>query len=162
MYHRRLFAVLFTAAMAATFLHAQVAGRLSGVVVDQTGAAIPAATVNVYVTGGKEPVFKGQTNESGQFSFVTVRPDTYDVAVEANGFARVMVREVKVAPVQETSLGSVKMELQATATTVEVASDVQAVQLSNAEISATITATQVQNLPVLGRQVNTLFLTQAG
>ena len=38
----------------------------------------------------------------------------------------------------------------------------QAVQLSNAEISSTITATQVQNLPVLGRQVSTLFLTQAG
>ena len=35
-------------------------------------------------------------------------------------------------------------------------------QLSNAEISSTITATQVQNLPVLGRQVSALFLTQAG
>ena len=34
--------------------------------------------------------------------------------------------------------------------------------LRNAEISSTITATQVQNLPVLGRQVSTLFLTQAG
>ena len=37
-----------------------------------------------------------------------------------------------------------------------------AVQLSNAEISATITANQVQNLPVLGRQVTNLLLTQAG
>ena len=162
MHFRRLFAFLVTALLAATFLHAQVAGRLSGVVVDQTGAAVPGAAVNVFITGGKEPLFKGETNESGQFSFVTVRPDTYDVSVEAKGFTRVVVREVKVAPVQETSLPAIKLELQANTTTVEVASDVQAVQLSNAEVSSTITSTQVQNLPVLGRQVNTLFQTQAG
>ena len=51
-----------------------------------------------------------------------------------------MLREVKVAPVQETALPPVKLELQSTTTTVEVASDVQAVQLSNAEISSTITS----------------------
>ena len=72
MHFRRLFALMVTALLGATFLHAQVAGRLSGVVVDQTGAAVPGAAVNVYLTGGKEPLLKGQTNESGQFSFVTV------------------------------------------------------------------------------------------
>src|SRR5436305_1172101 len=162
MHFRRLFTFLVTAFLAATFLHAQVAGRLSGIVVDQTGAAVPGAVVNVFLTGGKEPLLKGQTNESGQFSFVTVRPDTYDVSVESQGFTRVVVREVRVAPVQETSLPAIKLELQSTTTTVEVASDVQAVQLSNAEVSATITSTQVQNLPLLGRQVSTLFQTQAG
>src|SRR4051812_1781896 len=160
--YRRLFAFLVSATAAATFLHAQVAGRLSGVVVDQSGAAVPAAAVNVFVTGGKEPVLKGLTNESGHFSFVTVRPDTYDVAVEAPGFTKTMLREVKVSPVQETSLPTIKLEVQSTATTVEVASDAQVVQLSNSEIASTVTSAQVQNLPVLGRQVSNLFQTQAG
>ena len=84
------------------------------------------------------------------------------MSVESKGFTRVVVREVKVAPVQETSLPAIKLELQSTTTTLEVASDVQAVQLANAEVSSTITATQVQNLPVLGRQVSNLFSTQAG
>jgi hypothetical protein len=143
-------------------LAAQVAGRLSGTVVDQSGAAVPGASVSVYVAGGKEPVLSGQTNEAGVFSFVTVRPDTYDVAIESKGFTRTLIRGVKVSPVQETSTGPVKLEVQAATTTVEVASDVQAVQLSNAEVASTVTSTQVQNLPVLGRQVSSLLVTQAG
>ena len=147
---------------AATGLNAQVAGRLSGSVVDQTGASIPGATVNVFVPGGKEPVLSATTNEAGLFSFIAVRPDTYDIAVESKGFTKSMMRLVKVAPIQETGLPPIKLEVQSATVSVEVTADANAVQLSNAEISSTITATQVQNLPVLGRQVSTLFLTQAG
>jgi hypothetical protein len=107
---------------------------LSGVVVDPSGAAIPGASVNVYVSGGKEALLTGVSNDSGAFSFVTVRPGIYDVAVEAKGFAKVVARDVTVSPVQETVLPSVRLELQATSTAIEVASDVQAVHLSNAEI----------------------------
>jgi hypothetical protein len=143
-------------------LQAQVAGRLSGSVADPSGATVPGAIVTVYVAGGKEPVLTGHSNETGAFSFPSIRPGSYDIALEASGFTKTYVRDVRIAPVQETALPTVRLELQATATTVEVASGVQAVQLANAEISSTVTATQVQNLPVLGRQVNTLFLTQAG
>ena len=143
-------------------LNAQVAGRLSGSVVDQTGASIPGATVNIFVPGGKEPVLSGTTNEAGLFSFSAVRPETYDIGVESTGFTKAMVRQVKVAPQQETGLAPIKLEVQSATTSVEVAADVQSVQLSNSEVTSTITATQVQNLPVLGRQVSTLFLTQPG
>ena len=153
---------LFAATFAAAVLNAQVAGRLSGSVIDQTGASIPGATVNVFVPGGKEPVLSGTTNEAGLFSFIAVRPDTYDISVESKGFSRVLVRQVKVAPIQETGLGAIKLEVQSSVTSLEVAADANAVQLSNAEISSTITANQVQNLPVLGRQVTNLLLTQAG
>ncbi len=158
----RIFVCLFAAMLAAAVLNAQVAGRLSGSVVDQTGASVPGATVNVFVPGGKEPVLSGTTNEAGLFSFIAVRPDTYDISIELKGFSKVMVRQVKVAPIQETGLGAIKLEVQSTVTSLEVAADANAVQLSNAEISATITANQVQNLPVLGRQVTNLLLTQAG
>ena len=142
--------------------NAQVSGRLSGTVVDQTAAAVPGATVGVFVPGGKDPVLSGVTNEAGNFSFVAVRPDTYDVVIQAQGFARLAVRGVSVSPLQETGMGSIKLEVQSTATTMDVTADVQNVQLSNAEVSTTITATQVQNLPVLGRQVTALIQTQAG
>jgi hypothetical protein len=158
----RVLLCLFAAIFAATGLHAQVAGRLSGSVVDQSGAAIPGATVNVFVPGGKEPVLSATTNEAGFFSFIAVRPDTYDIAVESKGFTKSMMRLVKVSPIQETGLPPIKLEVQSATASVEVTADANAVQLSNAEISSTITATQVQNLPVLGRQVSTLFLTQAG
>ena len=150
------------AALAVSSAWSQVAGRLSGNIVDPSGAAIPGAHVNVYAAGGKEPLLKGASNESGVFSFVTVRPGVYDIVVDAKGFGKVVLREVTVSPVQETTLPVVRLEVQTTTTTVEVTSEVQAVHLSNAEIATTITSGQVQNLPVLGRQVNTLLLTQAG
>ena len=159
---RHLALILLVCLLAVCTVQAQVAGRLSGSVVDQTGAVIPGATVNVYVPGGKEPVLTGTTNEAGLFTFIAVRPDTYDITVEAAGFAKVNMREVKVAPVQETGLPPIKMEVQSSTQSVEVAADVSTVQLSNSENTATVTSTQVQNLPVLGRQVTSLFQTQPG
>ena len=158
----RFSVLLLLLVLLGTSLQAQVAGRLSGSVVDQSGAAVPNATVNVFVPGGSEPVLSGTSNESGLFSFVAVRPATYDVTIEAKGFAKTIVRGVKVDPLQETGLGAVKVEVEAAAVTVDVAADVQAVQLTNAEIATTITNTQVQNLPVLGRQVSALLATQPG
>jgi len=158
----KLLLSFLTALFAVSSLDAQVAGRLSGSVIDQSGASIPGATVNVFLPGGKEPVLSGSTNEAGLFSFIAVRPDTYDIAVESKGFSKAMLRAVKVAPLQETGLPAIKLELQSAVVSVEVAADVQSVQLSNAEVTSTITATQVQNLPVLGRQVSSLFLTQPG
>ncbi|HWQ54018.1 MAG TPA: TonB-dependent receptor [Bryobacteraceae bacterium] len=141
---------------------AQVAGRLSGSVVDPSGMAVPGATVNVYVRGGKEPVLSGKTNEAGLFAFTAVRPGAYDLAVESTGFGKVVMRDISVAPVQETGLAPIKLEIQSATQVVEVAADVQSVQLSNAEVSSTVTATQVQNLPVLGRQISVLLQTQPG
>ena len=154
-----VFAVFLLAAMA---VDAQVAGRLSGRVVDPSGAAIPAATVNVFVPGGKEPVFTGKTNEAGLFVFVSVQPVTYDVVVEAQGFAREVLHSVKVDTLQETGLGAIKMQVQSAAQTVDVTSDVQSVQLSDVEVSSTVNTSQVENLPMLERQVVNLFPTQAG
>uniref|UniRef100_Q020V2 TonB-dependent transporter Oar-like beta-barrel domain-containing protein n=1 Tax=Solibacter usitatus (strain Ellin6076) TaxID=234267 RepID=Q020V2_SOLUE len=162
MFRTRILVVFLAALFAVTGLNAQVAGRLSGSIVDQTGAAIPGATVNLFIPGGKEPVVSGSANETGLFSFIAIRPDTYDIVVESKGFNKAVVRSVKVAPIQETGLPPIKLEVQSATTSVEVAADVQSVQLTNAEVSSTITSQQVQNLPVLGRQVSTLFQTQAG
>ena len=141
---------------------AQVDGRLSGRVVDRSGAAIPGATVGIYMPGGKAPLLTGKTNDAGIFSFIAVNPDRYDVSIEAKGFARILITNVKIDPIQEKGLGTVKLELQATSQTVDVISEVQGVQLATAEVSTTITSTQVENLPLLGRQVSSLYATQAG
>jgi Carboxypeptidase regulatory-like domain len=158
----RFVAFLTLLILAAFTLSAQVAGHLSGSVVDQTGAAVPGASINVFISGGKEPILTGTSNDVGLFSFIAVRPDTYDVVIEAKGFGKATIRNVKVAPIQETGLGAIRLDVQTAVASVDVSADVQSVQLANAEVASTITNTQVQNLPVLGRQVSTLFLTQPG
>ncbi len=153
---------LSLAFLATTPAFAQVAGTLTGRVTDPSGAAVPAAKVGVYMPGGKAPLLSGKTNEAGLFSFSAIQPETYEVVVEASGFAKRRIDQVKVDAVQETSLGTIKLEVQSSSQVVEVTTEVQSVQTANAENSTTITSTQVENLPVLGRQVSSLYSTQAG
>ncbi|MEO8100803.1 MAG: TonB-dependent receptor [Acidobacteriota bacterium] len=146
----------------ATAGFAQVTGSLSGTVTDQNQGAIVNATVKVYLAGGKEPVLTGVTNGSGRFIFAAVNPDTYDVGVEASGFSNFVYRGALVSTRQETGLPQIELKVQGVSEVVEVVADAQAIQLENAAISTTISSVQIQNLPVLGRQVSNLFSTQPG
>ncbi len=141
---------------------AQVNGRISGSVVDPTGAPVPGASVEVRVPGGGQAILLTETNAEGLFVFPAVRPQTYDLLVSKPGFAKFSNRLVKVDPLVEVSLGQVKLEVAATEQVIEVSADVQTVQLTNSELTTTITRDQIQNLPAFGRQVSTLFNTQAG
>ena len=154
----RLFVFLLLPVIAA----AQVTGRLSGSVTDPSGAPIPGATVNVYLPAGNTPVHTASTSTEGIFSFGSVRPADYDLSVDSAGFARVMLRGVKVDPSRETSVGRVTLEVQSVQQTVEVSALAESVQTANNEISTTVAAGQVQSLPVLDRQISNLFLTQPG
>ena len=161
--NRRVFSLLaFVTASALIPANAQVAGSLTGHVVDPSGAAVPGATVGVYLPGGKSPLLAGKTNDQGIFSFIAVRPDKYEVAIEAQGFTKTVVGNVEVNAIQDKDLGEVKLALQAAAQVVDVTVEAQTVQLATTEVSSTITNEQVANLPVAGRQVSALYSTQAG
>jgi hypothetical protein len=142
--------------------YAQVSGSLTGTVKDPSGLVISGAMVKVFIPGGKEPVLSGTTNEVGLFHFSAVRPDTYDVAIEAKGFAKAQIVKVRVSPLQEYSFGDVKLQIAKTDQNVVVSVELTPVVPTSSEISTTITAEQVQNLPVLGRQVSNLFATLPG
>lgn len=143
-------------------LQAQVSGRLSGLVTDKTGAAIPGAKVQVFLPGGSTAVLSAETNNEGRFAFAAVRPELYDVVIEAQGFAKTTQRGVKVDPGTETALPELKLEVQSVQQSVEVSATADVVQTGNAEVSATLTQSQVRSLPVLDRQISNLFRTQAG
>ena len=101
---------LSLALLAAIPAAAQVAGTLSGSVIDPSGAVVPGATVGIYMPGGKKPLLTGKTNGAGIFSFIAVQPDRYEVTIEATASPSAKIGNVKVEPVQETSLGAIKME----------------------------------------------------
>jgi hypothetical protein len=157
--HKRIVAALLLFAAGA---FAQVAGRLSGSVVDPTGAAVPNASINLYLQGGTDAVLRAVTTSEGLFALTGVRPDTYDVTIDAAGFKKQTLRGVIISPGQENSLPPVKLELGATTETVEVTAVTQGVQTTNAEISHTITNDQVRQLPMLSRSPLALLMTQAG
>jgi hypothetical protein len=151
-------AVLLTAVS----MHAQLTGRLTGSVVDPSGAAVPNAKVDLFLPGGSTALLSTQTNNEGLFDFTAIRPATYNLTVDSAGFVKYTMNGVVIDPMRQTTLAPVKLELSSTATSVEVATSAQTVDTATAELATTVTQSQITNLPVLDRQVSNLFVTQAG
>src|SRR2546425_1249290 len=141
---------------------AQFSGRVTGSVVDASGAVIAGANVELYLAGGRKPLLTGKTSSDGGYHFIGVRPAYYDLSVDARGFVRTTLRGVAVDPARETTVARIKLELASVTQTVEVSAEVQGVNISNAEVSNTISAEQVKNLPLLDRDVLGLIQTQPG
>jgi hypothetical protein len=160
--HKKLVFVLAFLVVCGSPLHSQVTGRLTGTVEDISGAAIPGAAVSLNKAGSGAPVLTTQTTSDGLYTLNAIQPGLYDLVVETAGFAKHTTRAVKIDTGRETSMQPIKMEVLATQQTVEVTSDLQSVQTTNAELSTTVTQEQITNLPAMDRQVSNLFLTQPG
>ncbi len=146
----------------ALVLSAQNTGRMSGIVVDSSGAVVPNATVRLFRAGSAAEVASVVTGPEGLYRFAGLQPVFYDLQVEAPGFQKVNVRNLKVDPGVELSVRPIEMQVAAVAETVEVTAELTTLQTSNAEITSTITNLQVTRLPSLNRSPLAFIATQAG
>src|ERR1044071_6767724 len=97
----RMRTLAFLAAMffvAPAAIHAQVTGRVTGTVVDASGAAIPDATVSLQLPGSGAVAYTTKSSAAGDFNLLTVPSNTYDLVVEASGFLKAVVSRLKVDP----------------------------------------------------------------
>lgn len=140
----------------------QSTGRISGSVVDPSGAAVPGATVSLSLAGSSSPLATVKTTQEGNFFFPSVQPVNYDIGFEAAGFRKGILRGVKVDTGLETSLRPFQLEVSSQAEVVEVTAEIAGVQTSNAEVASVITNEQVRRLPTLNRSPLALISTQAG
>jgi hypothetical protein len=141
---------------------AQTNGRLTGSVIDPSGAAIPKATVSILLHGGKRALLATLTSNEGAFTVESVRPELYDLVIEADGFQRYNLENVKVDPARSTDLPPIKLALSTTAMSVEVTASVESVQTSSTAIATTVTSEQIRRLPVGDRNPLAFIATQAG
>src|SRR5450432_1272282 len=105
--------------------NAQFSGRVTGSVLDASGAVVPYVDVELYLAGGKKPLLATQTSADGLFNFSGVRPAYYDLTVQAKGFLKTTLRGVSVDPAHETSIPAIKLQLAGPTQTVEVVAEVQ-------------------------------------
>jgi hypothetical protein len=143
-------------------LFAQFSGRVTGSVVDSSGASVPNAQVNLYLAGGQKPLLSTKTSTDGQYYFNSVRAANYDLTVEFTGFIKYTLRDLTVDAARETSVPLVTLRLSGAIYTVDVKGDVEGVELSNAEISDTVTVDQIKNLPIFDRNPLELIQLQPG
>ena len=122
-------------------------GSISGTVTDATGAVVPNAKVTM--TGPTGQTVHATTSSTGAYSSGALVPGPYSVRAEAKGF-KTMQMSVDVQ-VNNTANGSIKLEIGQESTVVEVEASEVAVNTQQAEVQGVLTAQQIENLPVNGR-----------
>ena len=122
-------------------------GSIAGTVTDATGAVVPNAKITM--TGPTGQTVHATSSNSGSYASGSLIPGTYKVRVEAKGFkTEELTVEVKV---DNTANGSAKLEIGQESTVIEVqASEVQ-VNTEQATVQGVLTSSQIENLPVNGR-----------
>ncbi len=121
-------------------------GQISGTIRDATGAVVSGAKVTAKSvnTGFTRET---TTNASGIYTVPSLKPDTYDVTVEASGF-RKYARRVEVAVGSQNEV-SAELAVGATATTVEVSALGEAVNVNTETqtLSQVITSEDLKDFP---------------
>ncbi len=134
---------------------------ISGVVTDPTGAVVPQATVRVLnVKTGIERIV--ETNEAGLYLVEALPPGEYQVIVRVAGFKR-SVRSGVVLEVDRTTVQDVSLEIGNVQEAVEVeATSAQFLKPASSELSEVITQKMTQELPLNGRNFQSLIALNAG
>ena len=144
-----LFALTLLVAFAPASLAQGTSSTLRGVVRDPSGAVVPNATVTLKSTlRGDER--KVTASEEGTYVFTSIDPGTYSLTVEASGFKTYQQTELMVSP-SETRGQDVDLEIGVASETVTVTSEQQQIKTETGERSETITASQIENLSIIGR-----------
>jgi hypothetical protein len=131
--------------------HAQATvstGSIQGTVTDSTGATVAAAKITITDKDtGKS--LKTTTNDDGSYSSGTLQPGNYGVKIEAPGFKTAEL--TLVVQVGNAVSGSIALQLGQGSDVIEVSAS--SVQVNNEQVSVqgVITASQIDNLPVNGR-----------
>jgi hypothetical protein len=159
---RRILALLVFVCLPFLHLNAQstTVSQLSGTVVDQTGAAVASAQVQVtnVDTNGTRIT---QTSDAGAFTFQNLDIGTYRLDVTATGFAKYEQTGITLEVNTNPSV-LVSLKVGAVTQTVEVQANTAMVETQTNGIGQVIQPEQVVDLPLNGRQATQLILLAGG
>ncbi|WP_433983209.1 TonB-dependent receptor [Tunturiibacter empetritectus] len=154
------FFALLIAMILAGFAGPRASAQLStatmfGIVTDSSGAIVPGATVTLTQTQTNF-VRVTKTNDQGQYraEFLPVGP--YTVRVIAAGFKEIAQSGIVLTATQEAAV-NYALEIGGETTVVEVTTDVPLVNLGNSVLGRTVDNREVDNLPIVGRNVYQLL-----
>ncbi len=154
----RRFAALALLTTSAVFAQA-VSGNIGGTVLDPTGATVPNASV-VITDLDRGTVYNVQSNNDGNFSQTHLLGGRYEVKVTSAGFGTYTATAT--VQVDATTSLDVKLSPANVQTSVEVTDATPLLTTDRAEIATTLTGKEVQQLPVLDRNVTNLLLIVPG
>jgi hypothetical protein len=142
--------VLALTLSAATVSFAQgTTSRVTGVVTDNTGAAVAGATVTLTNEGTNSSI-SAQTNDNGAYTFDLIQPGNYTVAVEKAGFKRFISKQ-NAALVNQPTTVNAALEIGDVSAAVTVIGSAEQVQTSTSgNIGSTVEQRTLEALPIVG------------
>ncbi len=136
-----------------SFGQATASGTVLGTVSDSSGAVVPGAEVTI--SSPSIGVTRSMlTGDTGSYRFDLLAAGTYSVKVSKSGFGNVSVKiELLVG---QTTTANATMTPGATSQTVEISAESTLVDVEKTSVSQTVTPTEVEELPMVGRDVANL------
>ncbi len=140
---------------ATTCLAQAVSGSINGYVTDPSEAPITDATVTIIneQTGVQTNT---ASNASGFYNATHLPPGRYSVRSERVGFSKV-TREHVTLEVDATVRVDLKLSLGSVAESVTVAAGAELLQSEKSDVSQTLSQSQIERLPVVGRNITQLY-----
>lgn len=130
---------------------AQVRGTFTGLVTDPTGAVIPGARV-IATNEGTNVSTSRKTSSEGFYTIPDLEPGIYTMRAEAQGF-KALVNEHIQLTVGYTQRVDFKLQVGALTQSVTVEGQAPQVDTESNRMSDLVTAQQVSNLPLNGRNI---------
>jgi hypothetical protein len=140
-----LILLIFPLCSMGAFAQGETTSAIVGQVSDASGAAMPGATVTIHNTDtGLQRI--ATTDDSGRFNFPQLKPGTYAVRVEAQGFEPRQNDAVTSGLGQKQTVDFILKIAQAKES-IEVSGEAVILNPENANTSTTLSAPALENLP---------------
>ncbi len=125
--------------------------RIQGTVTDQSGSAVPGATVTITELATNR-VVKVETNEEGNFTATSLSPGRYSIEVTQANF-KTIKQEITLEVQQVADLPPFALEAGGVNEVVTINSDVPLVETATSSIGEVIQGREAVELPLNGRNV---------
>src|SRR5713226_6453015 len=152
--------LLLSAGSGTTFAQATASAALQGTISDQSDAAIKGA--KVAITSNEQGWTRSaDTSDTGFYTFELLPAGIYSIKVNASGFTTAEAKEV-VLQVGSTTTQNFTLKPGSVSEIVEVTSAVPLVDQQKMDVSTNITPQQIQELPLIGRDIADLAYLSPG
>ena len=133
-------------------------GEITGTVTDPSSAAVANATVEIgnTATGFKQ---SARTGETGLYRFTVLPLGTYEIAVQAPGFATTR-RNGIVLSAGATATVDIAVDLAGTTTTLDVSAPAAITEPGRIDLGSTLSENMTRNLPLVSRNPYNFILFQ--
>ncbi|HKA00967.1 MAG TPA: carboxypeptidase-like regulatory domain-containing protein, partial [Candidatus Solibacter sp.] len=150
----RLVGVAIALISAVVWAQSSYTAAVRGTVTDSTGSTIPVATVGL-IEAERNIAHKTVTDEAGRYFFTALPPGDYTLTVEAKGFKKYSLTNLRLAVQQQATLDAL-LQVGDLATAVEVQGESPLLNTTISTMGQVIENRYMVTLPNIGR--NPLYM----